>query len=68
MLEAYLADLHASWPAAQRHGDHIGQLNAFLHAVRQHRWDDTLPATALVLRRRPPEARRTAARERWPST
>ena len=27
---------------------HIGQLNNFLHAVRQHGWDDTLPATALL--------------------
>lgn len=25
-----------------------GQLNSFLTAVRQHRWDDTLPATALL--------------------
>jgi hypothetical protein len=32
----------------QRHGDQIGQLNSFLHAVRQHHWDDTLPGTALV--------------------
>jgi integrase len=48
MLERYLADLHAELAGRQRHGDHIGQLNSFLHAVRQHHWDDTLPAAALV--------------------
>ena len=48
MLERYLADLHAELAGGQRHGDQIGQLNSFLHAVRQHHWDDTLPATALV--------------------
>jgi integrase len=48
VLERYLADLHAELAGSQRHGDHIGQLNMFLHAVRQHHWDDTLPATALV--------------------
>ena len=48
MLERYLADLHAELAGRQRHGDQIGQLNSFLHAVRQHHWDDTLPATALV--------------------
>jgi len=48
VLERYLADLHAELAGSQRHGDHIGQLNMFLHAVRQHHWDDSLPATALV--------------------
>jgi integrase len=48
VLERYLADLHAELAGSQRHGDHIGQLNMFLNAVRQHHWDDTLPATALV--------------------
>ena len=48
MLERYLADLHAELAGRQRHGDQIGQLNSFLHAVRQHHWDDTLPANALV--------------------
>lgn len=48
LLERYLADLHAELAGRQRHGDQIGQLNSFLHAVRQHHWDDTLPATALV--------------------
>jgi integrase len=47
-LERYLADLHAEWAGRQRHNDHIGQLNNFLHAIRQHRWDATLPADALI--------------------
>ncbi|MBA2322744.1 MAG: tyrosine-type recombinase/integrase, partial [Pseudonocardiales bacterium] len=48
VLKRYLADLHAELAGSQRHGDHIGQLNMFLHAVRQHHWDDSLPAIALV--------------------
>jgi hypothetical protein len=48
VLERYLADLHAELAGRERHGDQIGQLNSFLHAVRQHTWDHTLPATALV--------------------
>ncbi|MEI6622926.1 MAG: tyrosine-type recombinase/integrase [Actinomycetes bacterium] len=48
VLERYLADLHAEWAGRQRHGDQIGQLNSFLHAIRQHGWDDTLPASALL--------------------
>lgn len=36
VLERYLADLHTELAGRQRHGDHIGQLNSFLHAVRQH--------------------------------
>lgn len=48
VLEHYLADLHAELAGRQRHGDHIGQLNSFLHAVRQHHWVDTLPAGALI--------------------
>ena len=48
VLERYLADLHAEWAGRQRHNDHIGQLNNFLHAIRQHRWDGTLPADALI--------------------
>jgi len=48
VLERYLADLHAELAGRQRHGVHLGALNSFLAAVRQHRWDDTLPATALL--------------------
>jgi len=48
VLERYLADLHAELSGRQRHSDHIGQLNSFLIAVRQHGWDDSLPTTALL--------------------
>jgi len=48
VLERYLADLHAELAGRQRHNDHIGQLNSFLQAIRQHHWDHTLPATALL--------------------
>jgi integrase len=48
VIERYLADLHAELAGSQRHGDHIGALNMFLHAIRQHHWDDSLPATALL--------------------
>ena len=47
VLERYLADLQAGMTGGQRIGVHIGQLNNFLHAVRRHGWDDTLPATAV---------------------
>ncbi len=46
VLERYLADLHAEMAGSQRHGDHIGLLNAFFAAIRQHRWNDALPASA----------------------
>jgi integrase len=48
VLERYLADLQTGMTGGQRIGMHIGQLSNFLHAVRQHGWDDTLPATALL--------------------
>ncbi|NMM25128.1 MAG: tyrosine-type recombinase/integrase [Phycicoccus sp.] len=47
VLERYLADLRADGHDPQRYGVYIGQLNAFLQAIRQHRWDDTLPTSAL---------------------
>ena len=47
MLERYLADLHAEMHGSQRQGAHIGLLNSFFTAIRQHRWDATLPATAM---------------------
>ena len=47
MLERYLADLHAGAGRTKVHREHIGQLSAFLQAIRQHRWDDRLPATAM---------------------
>jgi integrase/ferredoxin len=48
VLERYLADLHAELAGRQRHSDQIGQLHSFLQAIRFHRWDPSLPATALL--------------------
>jgi integrase len=45
-LERYLADLHAELAGSQRHAGHIGLLNLFFAAIRQHRWDPALPASA----------------------
>jgi integrase len=47
LLERYLADLHAEMAASQRQGAHIGLLNSFFTAIRQHHWDDTLPPAAM---------------------
>jgi integrase len=38
LLERYLADLRAELGARPVHRDHIGQLNTFFTAIRQHRW------------------------------
>lgn len=48
VLEHYLAELHAELAGRQRHGDQVGQLNAFLTAIRTQGWDTALPATALL--------------------
>lgn len=48
LLERYLADLRAKLDGAQQQGVHIGQLHAFLQAIRQHRWDERLPSSAVV--------------------
>jgi integrase len=47
VLERYLADLHGDLAGSPRHGSHIGLLNAFLAAVRQHHWHEQLPAGAM---------------------
>jgi integrase len=48
VLERYLADLHAEMAGnQQRQGSHIGLLNGFFAAIRQHRWDTSLPAGAM---------------------
>jgi integrase len=47
VLERYLADLHAEMAGNQRQGSHIGLLNRFFAAIRQHRWDTGLPAGAM---------------------
>jgi len=48
LLERYLADLGAELAGRQRHGDQIGQLGAFLQTIRVHRWEPSLPATAML--------------------
>ena len=52
VLERYLAQLHAdlAFTSAQRRGSHLGLLNGFFSAVRQHRWDTHLPADAMFYR------------------
>lgn len=55
LLERYLADLAAELAGRQRHGDQIGQLSAFLHAIRVHRWEPSLPATAMLFSEDYPE-------------
>jgi integrase len=47
VLERYLADLHAELAGRPTHRTHIGLLNAFFQAIRQHGWDPTLPTNAL---------------------
>ncbi|PJE17466.1 MAG: transposase [Mycobacterium sp.] len=46
VLERYLADLRGGSLHAQRRGVHIGLLNRFFAAIRQHRWDTAFPADA----------------------
>jgi integrase/ferredoxin len=46
VLERYLADLCGGSLHSQRRGVHIGLLNRFFAAIRQHRWDTALPADA----------------------
>jgi site-specific recombinase XerD len=47
VLERYLACLHTELAGRVVHRNMIGQLNMFLTAIRQHGWDDTLPANAM---------------------
>jgi len=46
VLERYLADLHTEFAGRPVHRTHIGLLNQFLQAIRQHDWDPSLSATA----------------------
>jgi len=46
VLERYLGDLRRE-PGAQRQGTHVGLLNGFFAAIRQHCWDSGLPADAM---------------------
>ncbi len=47
VLERYLADLRSERIGTQRRASHIGLLNGFFAAIRQHRWDTTFPADAM---------------------
>ena len=47
VLERYLADLHTEMAGNQRQGSHLGLLSGFFAAIRQHRWDTNLPASAM---------------------
>jgi len=48
LLERYLAVLHAEMSGQVRHVNYVGGLSSFLRAIRQHGWDDTLPASAAI--------------------
>ena len=48
LIERYLAGLSAEMGGRQCHFQHVGALNGFLRAIRQHGWDDTLPASAMI--------------------
>lgn len=58
VLEAYLADLTAGIPNAQRRQVHIGQLRNFLEAVRQRDWAPLDPTAALFTDDNPPRPQR----------
>jgi integrase len=50
-IDRPLLERHLAWVASQPGGPgvkktRIGGLNLFFQAIRQHRWDDTLPGTA----------------------
>ncbi|WP_327388155.1 tyrosine-type recombinase/integrase [Streptomyces sp. NBC_01207] len=47
LLERYLAHLHADYAGRVVHRNFMGQLNLFFLAIRQHRWNDTLPASTV---------------------
>ena len=47
VLERYLADLRGDSHQPNAAAAHIGLLNRFFAAIRQHRWDTALPADAM---------------------
>ncbi|MFB8037846.1 hypothetical protein ACFC5Z_33990 [Streptomyces sp. NPDC056004] len=47
LLERYLAHLHSDYAGRAVHRNFIGQLNLFFLAIRQHRWNDALPASTV---------------------
>ncbi|MFI9559799.1 tyrosine-type recombinase/integrase [Nonomuraea endophytica] len=48
LLERYLAELRAQYGERVVRSTHVGQLNLFLTAIRQHSWDGTLQASAMI--------------------
>lgn len=62
LLERYLADLASSGYHPRGHAEYIGQLGEFFAAIRQHRWDDSLPPTAMFFREDYPKAPRPLPR------
>jgi integrase len=48
VLERYLAELAGSTLSVGRRNADIGALNRFLQTIRQRRWDDRLPADAVL--------------------
>ena len=58
LLERYLADLHAELGSRSQQGVHIGQLQAFLDAVRQHHWAEVAPTAMLFTDDYPKRAER----------
>ena len=46
VLERYLAQLHHELAGRPTHRTNIGLLNQFFTAIRQHGWDQSMPATA----------------------
>jgi hypothetical protein len=47
VLKRYLADLRGDSVGTQWRSAHLGLLNRFFAAIRQHRWDTALPADAM---------------------
>ena len=47
VLERYLPELHRALAGRQSHRHEIGLLNVFLHDIRRHQWDTSLPAGAM---------------------
>ena len=58
LLESYLAVLQAELGSRDCHSRYLSELGGFLQAVRRHRWDDTLPATAAIFPRTTPRGAR----------
>ena len=56
LLERYLTSLHYELAGKADHSKYIGSLNAFFQAIRQHRWDGSLPADAVFFTEDYPKA------------